>query len=210
MKVTLLINERQKNLILLESSDETKILGVIKDGYNLVSDVLTKTSEQIGVNLKFLITWGATIGGLVGPVNDFIRDKHHNLTDIEISLLLTGIIVTYFTDNKTTIKKVYDKINEEGLSKVFKQCLKKSEELKQTFIDFISGLNLTVHNISNILSYTFILPIIPMIYEMVKTGQIDPSNSQELTKRLLSFGLITLSSITVKQLIDKIITRFSK
>ena len=74
----ILVNPRQTNKIILESSFKDMSNG-IKKSYELVKDVLTKTGEQINMNLSFLFTWGASIGGMVGPLNDFIQNKHPEL-----------------------------------------------------------------------------------------------------------------------------------
>jgi len=203
----ILVNPRQTNKIILESSFKDMSNG-IKKSYELVKDVLTKTGEQINMNLSFLFTWGASIGGMVGPLNDFIQNKHPELSDVEVSLLLTGVISSYYVDNTELIKKVVKKIKEEGLSDIFSDVLGKSQELKSTFFDFIQSLNITSHKMSNILSYTFIIPLIPMIYENVSNGTFSESDITEISKRIVGFGLVTLSGLVVKELIERIIKRF--
>ena len=98
----ILVNPRQTNKIILESSFKDMSNG-IKKSYELVKDVLTKTGEQINMNLSFLFTWGASIGGMVGPLNDFIQNKNPELSDVEVSLLLTGVISSYYVDNTELI-----------------------------------------------------------------------------------------------------------
>ena len=49
----ILVNPRQTNKIILESSFKDMSNG-IKKSYELVKDVLTKTGEQINMNLSFL------------------------------------------------------------------------------------------------------------------------------------------------------------
>jgi hypothetical protein len=203
----ILVNPRQTNKIILESSFKDMSNG-IKKSYELVKDVLTKTGEQINMNLSFLFTWGASIGGMVGPLNDFIQNKNPELSDVEVSLLLTGVISSYYVDNTELIKKVVKKIKEEGLSDIFSDVLGKSQELKSTFFDFIQSLNITSHKMSNILSYTFIIPLIPMIYENVSNGTFSESDITEISKRIVGFGLVTLSGLVVKELIERIIKRF--
>jgi hypothetical protein len=209
MSVTILINEEQRKRILIEGSGGV-VSDIIKKNYLRVKEILSSSSEQIGLNLQFLITWGASIGGMVGPVEDFIRGSFPDISDLELSLLLTGIISSYYIDNKDFINKIFLKIKEVGLSDTFKIILKKSDTLLSTFLDFISSLGITFHKVTNILSYTFIIPLIPMIYNMVSNQNFTPEDISQILVRTTSFGLLTVSGIVVKELINKMVRRFSK
>lgn len=207
MNKTLLITESQKKLILLESVNEN-FGETIRKNYEFVKKVIKMSSEQMGINLEFLLTWGASIGGFVGPLNDFIAGKFPDLSDVELSLIITGIISIYYLDNKKLITKIVDEIKNRGLSSVFSSAVKKGGELRDTFFDFLSSLNLTLHKVTNIMSYAFIIPLIPMIYESVSNGVLDFSDGKEIALRLGSFGLLTVSGIIIRELIVKLIKRF--
>jgi hypothetical protein len=118
-----------------------------------------------------------------------------------------GVIATYYIDNKIFVTKIHNKIKEEGLIKPFKTVLTKSEELKEVFLDFISSLGITLHKVTNIMSYTFIIPLIPMIYNLSK-GSPDSVEPSHIAQRLYGFGLLTISGIILKELINKLIKRF--
>ena len=201
------VTEHQKKFIITESISE-EFNSIIERGYNFTKEILEKSAEQIGINIQFAITWGASIGGMVGPLNDFIKNTESEMSDIEISLLLTGIIASYYVDNKEYVKKILTKIKEKGLSEVFLRVFKKSQELKNAFFDFIESLNITLHKVTNIMSYTFIIPIIPMLYDMATNSNLDGEQISEIAKRLASFGVLTVSGILVRELINKIIKRF--
>ena len=202
------VTEHQKKFIITESISE-EFNSIIERGYNFTKEILEKSAEQIGINIQFAITWGASIGGMVDPLNDFIKNTESEMSDIEISLLLTGIIASYYVDNKEYVKKILNKIKEKGLSDVFLRVFKKSQELKNAFFDFIESLNITLHKVTNIMSYTFIIPIIPMLYDMATSSNLDGEQISEIAKRLVSFGVLTVSGILVKELINKIIKRFN-
>jgi len=207
MKVNLLITEHQKKVILLESINRD-FGDTIKKNYEFVKTILNKSADQIGFDLKFTITWGASIGGMVGPLNDFLNHIDPSLSDVEISLLLTGIIATYYLDNKTALNKIVSKIKENGLYDTFKSLVKKGDELKDTFLKFMGSLNLTLHKVSNMMSYTFIIPLIPMLYQMAQSGNYDNNDIKQVALRLASFGLLTVSSVMVRELISKLLRRF--
>lgn len=207
MGITILINENQKRRLILEGSGDFIVESLSKN-YDFVKKVIKDSSSQIGLNLEFLVSWGATIGGFVGPLEEFLRGVEPSLSDLEVSLILTGIISSYYIDNKEYIKKIVDTIKEKGLYKPFKKVLTKSKEFKSVFSDFIGSLGITLHKVTNILSYTFILPLLPILYKMVTETNISSSEISDLSKRLIGFGLLTVSGLVLKQLISKIAKRF--
>ncbi len=207
MGITILINENQKRRLILEGSGDF-IVETLSKNYEFVRKVIKDSSSQIGLNLEFLVSWGATIGGFVGPLEEFLRGVEPSLSDLEISLILTGIISSYYLDNKEYVKKIIDTIKDKGLYKPFKKVLTKSKEFKSVFSDFIGSLGITLHKVTNILSYTFILPLLPIIYKMVTENNISSSEINNLSKRLIGFGLLTVSGIILKQLLTKIAKRF--
>lgn len=207
MSITIKITEQQRKKLILEKSDE-KMSEVSEKNFDFVKSVLKKSSKQIGVDLEFLITWGASIGGFIGPLNDFINDKYPDFSDMDVTLILVGVISSYYVDNKELLKRVLTKIKEEGLFEKFKKVLSKADELKSSFFSFIESLNITLHKITNILSYAFIIPLIPMLYNLAKEGIGNGEDINEIVKRVLSFGILTVSGVLVKELVSKIIKRF--
>jgi len=209
MSATLLINENQKRIILRESVNN-EFGDMVKQNYKFVKDVLKMSSKQMGMNFEFLFTWGASIGGFVGPLNEFISGRYPNVSDVEMSLILTGIIATFYMNNKEMIRKILEKIKSEGLSEEFKTGLNKANQLKSTFVDFMEGLNITLHSVTNIMSYAFIIPLIPIVYSAVNSGAFKTGDAKEIAVRLASFGVLTVSGIVMKELFSKLIRVFKE
>jgi hypothetical protein len=203
----IVITESQKRRILLESTGE-ELGNVIKQNANRIKKIVDEAQGQIGMNLQFLLTWGAGIGGFVGPIEDFVKGRFPELNEMQITLILIGVIATYFFENKKFASTIYNKIQEEGLSKVFEKVLKKSDELRSTFLDFIESLGIVFHKITNMMSYTFIIPLIPMIYQMAADGLTDGVDLKQLTTRIIGFTGLTISGILFKEMIVKMVRRF--
>lgn len=207
MNVNVLITEEQKR-ILIKESYRSKISDVVKQNYEFTKKVLKETTSTTGINLEFMLTWGASIGGFMRPISEFLQSGNVNLTDIELSLVLTGIMASLYLENKETLKELLSKINEEGLTEVFVSGLKKTEELKFTFLKFIESMNITFSKVSNMLAYSFIVPILPMLYQMSDIG-MSAKDIKEIVTRIVSFGLVTVSSIVLREVVSKILKRFS-
>ena len=207
MNVNVLITEEQKR-ILIKESYRSKISDVVKQNYEFTKKVLKETMSTTGINLEFMLTWGASIGGFMRPISEFLQTGDVNLTDIELSLVLTGIMASLYLENKETLKELLSKINEDGLTEVFVSGLKKTEELKFTFLKFIESMNITFSKVSNMLAYAFIVPILPMLYQMSDIG-MSAKEIKEIVTRIVSFGLVTVSSIVLREVVSKILKRFS-
>jgi len=208
MGKSVLITENQKKLLLIESFGDN-FLDMVKKNYEFTKKILDESSSQIGMNLQFMVTWGASIGGFMSPINEFLSSGDLNISSMDMSLILTGIIATHYLDNSEKINKITSIIKEKGLMKVFLKGLKKSEELKKVFFDFISSLNITLHKVTNMLSYTFIIPLLPSFYQMATNLTINPNDVKQISLRLSSFGLLTISGIIMKEIVQKIIDRFN-
>jgi len=208
MKVQILITESQKKYLLKESISNI-ISNKIEEMTSFSKKVLKESSKQIGMNLEFMLGWGASIGGFMGPINDFVKGNHPELSDIELSLIITGLIANYFFDNKELSMKVLKKLKENNLMDVYKEAKNKSSQLFKTFVQFIQSLNLQLQKVTNIMSYTFIIPLLPMIYDIAKSGHINMNQTKEIAIRIAGFATLTVSGIMLKNLLWKLIKRFS-
>jgi hypothetical protein len=203
----IIITESQKRIILTESTGE-ELGNIIKQNTERAINILKESQAQMGLNLQFLFTWGAGIGGFMGPVEDFIRGRFPELSEQELLYILIGVIATYFIDNKKTVSKIYTEIQENGLGKVFEVVLKKTDTLKNTFLKFVESLGVTFHKITNMVSYLFILPLIPPLANLVFSGSLGNMDPRELAMRIIGFAGVTISGIIFRELILKMVRRF--
>lgn len=209
MEVSILITENQKRLLLKESLLKD-VSEVIKNNYEVASEILKSSKEQMGVNLQFLITWGASIGGFVGPLTQFVEGNNPELTSTQVTSIMIGVIATFYLDNRETILKIVNRLKEDGLFDVYIKAVSKGKELKRSFVRFIESLNMTLHKVTNMMTYTFIIPLVEKILSMSQSGEITNDDIKQLAMRVASFGLLTVSSITVVTLIKRMVNRFKQ
>ena len=209
MEVSILITENQKRLLLKESLLKD-VSEVIKNNYEVASEILKSSKEQMGVNLQFLMTWGASIGGFVGPLTQFVEGNNPELTSTQVTSIMIGVIATFYLDNRETILKIVNRLKEDGLFDVYINAVSKGKELKRSFVRFIESLNMTLHKVTNMMTYTFIIPLVEKILSMSQSGEITNDDIKQLAMRVASFGLLTVSSITVVTLIKRMVNRFKQ
>jgi hypothetical protein len=204
MKV--LITENQYKTILIEASRKQINIDLSKlKGF--AEDVVGKFQEDTGMQFKMLFTWGAAVGGIIAPLNDYIEKGNFNLSPFEATSILIATAAILFGENTRTVKKLLTKIKEDGIQDTFEQVLTKGKELKQTFLDFIEILNVTVYTMTNIMSYAFLIPVLPILWEVSQSG-VDVKDVKDIATRLLAFGLTSVTGVTLKKLITAILKRF--
>jgi hypothetical protein len=143
----------------------------------------------------------------MGPVGDFLEGKYPSMNDVEISLLLTGALATFFYNSPKLIDKIKDIVKEKGLETEFDVTLSKTKELNEAFFYFMESLNITLFKISNILGFAFLIPLLPYIHQ-ISEGKLSIMDIDKIITILLSYGVLTISSSTLKEIMIKLIKRF--
>jgi hypothetical protein len=85
-----LISESQLKVILQEQ-DESKMSTYMKTLYSFTYSLVNKVIKKYGINVKMLLTWGTSVGGLVLPLDNFIRNGKFSLDDSQRMLVIAGI-----------------------------------------------------------------------------------------------------------------------
>lgn len=204
-----LINESQLRLILQEQ-DQSKMTDYMKEMYSFTKSLVEKSKKIYGLNLKLLLTWGASVGGFVLPLDNFIKTGRFNLTEEQQVLILVGIACTYFYDNSRAIRLIYKKIKAEGLEDVFKEVLVKSKNLKNSFFKFLNSSNVTLGSSMDLIAYSFLIPIVNDIMDVAYHGGSVDAAVNLIVKRLVASGVIIVSKIILTDAIKKLVKKFSR
>jgi hypothetical protein len=206
MKMNILITESQERMILNESIGR-EFGNILRQNSDIGKLISAQIKEITGGDKAALLTFGASIGGLMGPVGDFLEGKYPSMNDVEISLLLTGALATFFYNSPKLIDKIKDIVKEKGLETEFDVTLSKTKELNEAFFYFMESLNITLFKISNILGFAFLIPLLPYIHQ-ISEGKLSIMDIDKIITILLSYGVLTISSSTLKEIMIKLIKRF--
>lgn len=200
----LILTESQFIKLLKEEKQE-ELHQVFNESKKFTKNLIKDVKNQYGIDFKLALTWGSVIGGFVGPISRYMEGKYTNLSQSEINLICFGIILTFFFDNKEKLKKVLEIIKDKKLVTFFDRALMKAFDLKDAFLNFLSSLNLTFSKVSNMMAYTFLVPVVPLLLEL-------PDLNEEQIS-LIATGVghymsSLFSSKIVSEVIQKMIERF--
>jgi hypothetical protein len=201
-----LITESQLKIILTEQ-DKSKITNDMKEQYSFTENLVNRIKAIYGINLKMLLTWGTSVGGLLIPLDEFIKTGDFNLTEEQGILILAAVASMLFFENKRGISKLIEKIKEEGVLPQFEQILSKGQELKSAFIGFLSSINITIGSLMEVAAYSFLVPIIFDISAIAESTTNVRQSALQIVERLLASGVIGLSGQSLTVAIRKILKK---
>lgn len=201
--MNVLITESQLSLV-MEAVSNPKVMDSIRKLSSFSTKMLNRVSKKYNLNVRLLLTWGPSMGGIVMPLDNFIRNGQFSLSDNQIGLILCGVAGVLFYDNSENINKIKDKIKEEGLSEVFKIVLEKGKDLKNVFVKFIQSLRISLNSIADILAYAFLIPIIPDLSEFLSGSQNLEKTITLIVERVIASGLVLSVADVLSELFRKI------
>lgn len=204
-----LISESQMQLIITESFKE-RFSDNMKQLNEIAKKVIDDVQTVYKLNFKFLLTWGASIGGMIGPLKSWVEGNIPNLSEYEVSLLVLGAVAQFYYDNDRKLKNLYKKILERGLESEFELVQIKADELKRAFTDFVSMLAISSTSMINTMSYAFILPILEDLYHLSIGADNTQALIQLIGKRLVASGVMVVTGSVLLNLIKKLIQKLQE
>ena len=203
MKITL--TESDIRHVILESA-EKQTEKTIENVKKYTKDLYGKVKDHLGLNLKFLLTWGVGIGALISPIESWINENVADITPMEVTLIAISAVMTVFFEKKADIKVLLDRIKEKGLSDTFSTVVKKTKELKKSFKKLLEYLGVGLSGVASMANYAFMLPLIPIMKEVFIRGDFEEVELDKMVTRLIGIGV----SAAVAEVIKKLASRISK
>ena len=202
-----LISESQLRTILMEE-DNSKLSNNMKQLNTFTNDIVNKVIKNNGLNVKMLLTWGTSVGGLVMPLDNFIRNNNFDLSDNQRALVLIGVAFAVFFENKRGFTSILKKIKEEGLEETFLEVVSKGKELKNSFLRFLDSCRITSGAVLDTVAYSFLIPIIADIYSLSTNTSNVNETALLIAERLIASGAVILSKELLSSGLKKIVRKF--
>ena len=202
----ILLTESQYIKLIVEKKN-SEVESSFSNSKGVVKDIINDVKSKHGIDFTFAVTWGAVIGGFVGPITDYLHGTYSNLSNSDISLISFGILLTFFSSNEEKLNKVLNIIKKEKLITFFDRGMMKAYDLKDAFFSFLESLNVTFEKTSNMLAYAFLIPLIPLI-KQISEMELNSDQLDLLISGLTHYSATIVSSTILHRLIKKMIKRF--
>jgi hypothetical protein len=201
-----LITESQLRTLLTE--EERSMFGNYMKRLNtFTKQIVNRTFKSYGINLRMLLTWGTSVGGLVLPLDRFLRNQNFDLTEDQRMLVLAGLAFSLFFESKRPAGKLFSAIKEEGLEEIFKVGLRKGSQLKDAFLNFMGSLGTGSSSFIDTIAYSFMIPIITDIQSVLMDTQDIDEAAILIAERLIASGVVLMSSQALTETVKKVLER---
>jgi len=200
--VKVVITEAQYKMVLNEKFD-LKLNSIVDHLSKLTNKIVNDVKKQFKLSTRFALTYGAGIGALMNPVSQYLHNEFTGLEDWQISSLVIAAISIVYYQGEDYMKMKKD-IESQGLEDELKAAVDKTVLIKERFADMLNLVGLSVYTAKDILAYTFLLPVLGMLVNVVTTFGANSVEFTTLIESILTSGLITTSGVVVRDVLQKI------
>ena len=199
MKV--ILTESQYRKVLKENFDQ-RIGNSLSKMHAFSERVVKDASTQLKFDFRFLVTYGAGIGAILQSVFDYLQGNFNGLDDTQIAGLTVMAVGVVFYENKD-LRDPNNIINSLGLADQLNKAISFTDKLKLKFSHLLKLLGMSIHRVSNIVSYSFLIPILSIVIEIVTKHGVESTQFQTLLESLLTSGLIAVEGVALRDILIK-------
>ncbi len=160
--------------------------------------------KELGIGTQFIFQFGTGIGAFMRPVTELLQNQGVSLNREEIALLIITSLAIMLTHSKVEIGKLRQAVRDKDLDVHLGSVAKFIVSTKRLMVAIGEKLGRTVHTLSDVLSFTFMLvPSMNILSELINTyGVTADSVGQLMSGLLLAAGGYGIKTI-VGKLLDK-------
>lgn len=195
MKVILTESQYKK---LLKEQYKDSVSNTLSKISDFTFNVIKDASNQLKFDFRFLLTYGAGIGAILQSVFDYLQGTFTNLDTNQIAGLTVMAIAVVFYENKD-LKELLNKMRGNELS----NAISYTEKIKNKFSHLLKVLGLSIHRTSNIVSYSFLVPVLSILIDVVTKHGIDSEQFELLIESLSTSALIAIPGVAIRDVLIK-------
>jgi len=195
MKVILTENQYKK--LLMESFKST-VSNVLSSVSEFTFRVIKDATQQLKFDFRFLLTYGAGIGAILKSVYEYLEGNFIGLSTNEIAGLTVMAVAVVFYENKD-LKKLINKVDSSKLS----NAISYTDNLKNKFTHLLKVLGLSIHRTSNIISYSFLVPVLSILIEVVTKHGINSTQFDMLVEALSTSVAVAIPGVAIRDILFK-------
>ena len=206
--MNIIISENQYKVLLNEKFN-IELKSIANFYQKFVNKIVRDVANQYKINTRMALVYGAGIGPLMLSVEEYLNDEFTGLEPWQISFLVLSAFSIVFFSSKDYFKLKKD-LEQQGLTDKLDKAVKKTEQLKDKFADMLNILGITIYSVKDILSYTFLLPILNIMVDIITNFGINSHQFSIFVESVLTSGLITTSGVLVRNVLQTVAEKISK
>jgi hypothetical protein len=195
MKVILTENQYKK---LLRESFKSTVSNVLSNVSEFTLKVIKDATQQLKFDFRFLLTYGAGIGAILKSVYEYLEGNFVGLSTNEIAGLTVMAVAVVFYENKD-LKELLNKVDSSKLS----NAVSYTDNLKNRFTHLLKVLGLSIHRTSNIISYSFLVPVLSILIEVVTKHGIESTQFDMLVEALSTSVAVAIPGVAIRDILFK-------
>ena len=195
MKVILTENQYKK---LLRESFKSTVSNVLSNVSEFTLKVIKDATQQLKFDFRFLLTYCAGIGAILKSVYEYLEGNFVGLSTNEIAGLTVMAVAVVFYENKD-LKELLNKVDSSKLS----NAVSYTDNLKNRFAHLLKVLGLSIHRTSNIISYSFLVPVLSILIEVVTKHGIDSTQFDMLVEALSTSVAVAIPGVAIRDILFK-------
>lgn len=200
----ILITESQNKLLITEGVGET-LKKVYEHSGDYSADLYKRVKKRLGLNTKILLTFGSLVGSLIEPCENYLAGKYPNLSEDQLLLLVIGIVSVMFVERRELTREIIGKIRNENLEPEFRDGLKKTKKLVNSFQKFLATGVSTAAFASDVMSYIYMIPLLGYLTIFLQGQGLSGDEITELVNRLSMIGVLHISTEVLRDIVNRII-----
>jgi len=197
----IIITEEQ-NKLLIESDISQKINNAYKSSQEYLKNLLKHVGGQlINTHIRFLLTYGAGISGLIRTVEEGLIGKYSHLTSEEVTLIAIASIFSVFYSYKD-VSNLFKRIKKLGVEDAFFDGIRYVEGIKKKYYILLKTLGLSVHRGADFVAYANFLPVLRILVDIISNHGINSDQVDVFFQTVPTTLAINMVGIAAKDFFD--------
>ena len=159
--------------------------------------IFQKTLKDMGVQIKFVGTFGFGISGMFGMVKDLLEGRYPSLSEGEIILIFLSALSYLSINLSKDMSQVNDEIKKRGLKDFLSKTVEALKDFENISLKIVEKAGFTVSSLAELLGYTFLLvPILDITNRLINENGFDViSLASYLKGAILSVGIFYIRNV---------------
>lgn len=162
-----------------------------------IPTLFQKTLTDMGVQLKFVGTFGFGISGMFSMVKDVLEGRYPSLSEGEIILIFLSAMSYMSIDLVTEVKKLNQQIQSRNLTEYVSKVAEVLTDFERVAIKIGEKSGFVVSSLSELLGYTFLLvPILDITNKLISENAFDVVSLASYLKGIvISIGIFYIRNV---------------